>query len=332
MVTIKDVANKAGVSVATVSRVLNNQPTVSPELRSRVLEAVEELGYRRDRVARSLRVKRSQIIGLIISDIRNAFFTAVARGVEDVAYQHGYSLVLCNTDEDPAKERLYVDTILAQRVAGAILSPVAEVGNYCSVLLERGIPVVSMDRRMLDLDVDTVVVTNFEGAYQAVSHLVRQGHRRIGFIGGILQATTGRERFEAYKQALTDHGIDLEDDLMTIGDSMQESGYRLASRLLGMEEPPTAIFAANNRMTLGGLDAIQERGLHIPQDVALVGFDDMPWAELLDPPLTVVAQPTYDLGQIAADMLIARISDPDRPVQEITLDTTLVVRQSCGGR
>ncbi len=332
MVTIKDVAHRAGVSVATVSRVLNNQPTVSPELRSRVLETVEKLGYRRDRVARSLRVKSSQIIGLIIPDIRNPFFTAVARGVEDIAYRHGYSLVLCNTDEDPTRERLYIDIMLAERVAGTIVAPVAEMGNYCRVLLDGGIPVVTMDRRMLDLDVDTVIVTNFSGAYEAVCHLIQEGHHRIGCIGGILEATTGRERYEAYKKALDDHGIGLDEDLMTVGDSRQDSGYRLALQLLGLKEPPTALFTVNNRMTLGALAAIQERGLRIPQDIAVVGFDDMPWAALLDPPLTVVAQPTYDLGQIAAEMLIARVSDPDRPVQEITLATTLVVRRSCGGR
>ena len=332
MITIKDVASRAGVSAATVSRVLNNQPNVTPQLRTRVLEAIEQLNYQRNRVAQSLRVKSRQILGLIIPDIRNSFFTAVARGVEDVAYEHGYSLVLCNTDEDPARERLYLDIMLAERVAGTIVAPVAEVDNHCHVLLDDGIPVVAMDRRMRDLDVDTVVVTNFAGAYQAVSHLIQEGHRRIGFIGGILQATTGRERYEAYKKALDDHGISLEEDLMTVGDSRQDSGYRLALQLLGLKEPPTALFAANNRMVLGALIAIQERGLRIPQNIAVVGFDDMPWAALLNPPLTVVAQPTYELGQMATEMLIARIAAPNRPIQNITLNTTLIVRKSSSVR
>jgi DNA-binding LacI/PurR family transcriptional regulator len=327
---MKEVAKLAGVSVATVSRVLNNKPSVSSELRSKVLEAVGELNYQRNRVARSLRVKTSQIIGLIISDIQNPFFTSIVRGVEDLAYEHSYTLLLCNSDEDPDKERLYIDTMLAERVAGVIISPVAEVDNYSSVLLEAGVPIVAMDRRMRDLDVDTVLVNNVEGAYQAVSHLIELGHRRIGFIGGPLQTTTGRERHEGYKKALTEHGISLEQSLLKIGDFKQDSGYQIVCELLEMDDSPVAVFTANNLMTLGALNAIHEKGLSIPQDMAIVGFDDMPWAPSLDPPLTAVAQPTYELGQTAADLLLRRVADPKRPVEQICLETTLVIRESSG--
>jgi len=330
MTTMKDVAKLAGVSVATVSRVLNNKPNVSPELRSKVLEAVEELNYRRDRVARSLRAKTSLIIGLIISDIRNPFFTSVVRGVEDVAYDHGYTLLLCNSDEDPAKERLYIDIMLAERVAGVIISPVAEVDNYSSVLLHAGVPVVAMDRRMRDLEVDTVVVNNVEGVYQAVCYLIEQGHRRIGFIGGPTRTTTGRERQEGYQKALAEHGLGLEQVLVKIGDFKQDSGYQMACQLLEMDDPPTAIFTANNLMTLGALNAIHEKKLSIPQEVAIVGFDDMSWAQSLAPPLTAVAQPTYELGRTAADLLLRRIGDPNRPTEQICLEANLVVRESSG--
>jgi DNA-binding LacI/PurR family transcriptional regulator len=327
---MKDVAKLAGVSVATVSRVLNNKPNVSPELRSKVLEAVEELNYRRDRVARSLRAKTSLIIGLIISDIRNPFFTSVVRGVEDVAYDHGYTLLLCNSDEDPAKERLYIDIMLAERVAGVIISPVAEVDNYSSVLLHAGVPVVAMDRRMRDLEVDTVVVNNVEGVYQAIGYLIEQGHRRIGFIGGPMRTTTGRERQEGYQKALAEHGLELDQALIKIGDFKQDSGYQMACQLLEMDDPPTAIFTANNLMTLGALNAIHEKKLSIPQEVAIVGFDDMSWAQSLAPPLTAVAQPTYELGRTAADLLLRRIGDPNRPTEQICLEANLVVRESSG--
>jgi LacI family transcriptional regulator len=330
MATMKEVAKLAGVSVATVSRVLNNKPNVSPELRSKVLEAVQELNYQRNRVARSLRVRTSQIIGLIISDIQNPFFTSVVRGVEDVAYDHGYTLLLCNSDEDPAKERLYIDTMLAERVAGVIVSPVAEVDNYSSVPLRAGVPIVAMDRRMRDLDVDTVVVNNVEGAYRAVSHLIELGNHRIGFIGGPSQTTTGKERQEGYKRALAEHGIKLDQGLIRIGDFKQDSGYQRACELLEMDDPPMAIFAANNLMTLGALNAIHEKGLNIPRDIAIVGFDDMAWAPSLNPPLTAVAQPTYELGCTAADLLLQRIADKGREIVEMKLEPILIIRDSCG--
>lgn len=330
MATMKEVAKLAGVSVATVSRVLNDKPNVSPELRSRVLQAVEKLNYQRNRVARSLRAKTSLIIGLIISDIQNPFFTSVVRGVEDVAYDHGYTLLLCNSDEDPTKERLYIDIMLAEKVAGVIISPVAEVDNYSSVLLQAGVPVVAMDRRMRDLEVDTVVVNNVEGVYQAVGHLIEQGHRRIGFIGGPTRTTTGRERQEGYQKALAEHGLGSEQGLVKIGDFKQDSGYQRACELLEMDDPPTAIFTANNLMTLGALNAIHEKGLNIPRDMAIVGFDDMPWAPSLDPPLTAVAQPTHELGCTAANLLLQRIADKDREIVEMKLEPTLIIRDSCG--
>jgi DNA-binding LacI/PurR family transcriptional regulator len=190
----------------------------------------------------------------------------------------------------------------------------------------------AMDRRLRRLEVDTVIVDNVQGAYEAVSHLVRLGHRRIGLISGPVHITTGRERQEGYRKALTEHGIESDQGLIKIGDFKQDSGYQRACELLEMDDPPTAIFTANNLMTLGALNAIHEKGLSIPQDVAIVGFDDMPWAPSLNPPLTAVAQPTYELGRVAAEMLLARIADRDHPIREIRLETALVVRESCGSK
>src|SRR5262245_24185235 len=202
---IKDVARRAGVSSATVSRVLSNKPHVSDQVRQRILAAMDELDYHPSRLARSLRAQRSRIIGLIISDIQNPFFNTLARAVEDVAYAHQYAVFLCNTDEDIEKEKLYIDLMQAERVAGVMISPTHERDNACRKLLSAGVPVVVIDRRIADLDVDTVAVDNVGGAFALVSHLVGDGHSRIGAVLGTAAATTGRERYEGYVQALLAH-------------------------------------------------------------------------------------------------------------------------------
>lgn len=330
MVTIKDVAKRAGVSTATVSRVLNDDPRVTPANRQSVLEAVSALNYRRDRIARNLRVRRSQIIGLIISDIQNPFFTSVVRGVEDLAYENDFTVLLCNSDEDARKECLYLDIMISERAAGVIVSPAVETGNHSKAVMQAGIPVVAVDRRMQDLEVDTVVVDNSQGAYQVVRHLLEMGHRRIGFIGGPTQVTTAQERKDGYLRALGEQGIAPDPTLIKTSDYKLLGGYQATCQVLDLAEPPTAIFAANNLTTLGALNCIHENGLRIPQDIAIVGFDDMPWATSLNPPLTAVAQPTYELGRMAADLLLQRIKDPTREVVEVKLGSRLIIRESCG--
>lgn len=330
MVTIRDVAKHAGVSTATVSRVLNDEPRVTPAYRQAVLDAVAELGYRRDRIARSLRARQSQILGLIISDIQNPFFTSVLRGVEDIAYERDYTVLLCNSDENPLKERLYLDIMISERVAGVIVTPARETNNYSQVVVKAGIPVVAVDRRMLDLKVDTVVVDSTEGAYRAVEHLLRLGHRRIAFIGGPPEVMTAQERKEGYLAALRQFGIPPDPALIRTTDYKLEGGYRATSEVLELDHPPTAIFAANNLTTLGALNCIHEKDLRIPGDVAIVGFDDMPWSTSLNPPLTAVAQPAYELGRTAASLLLQRIKQPDREVVEVKLSSRLIVRKSCG--
>jgi len=328
--TGKDVAQLAGVSVATVSRALNNLPDVSDDTRAKVLWAAEQLGYRPSRVARRLRVQVSQILGLIVSDVANPFFPSVVRGIEDVAHAHGYTLLLCNSDEDPAKESLYADVLLAEKVAGVITVPTREDSLAYKSLSSHGIPIVVMDRRLRVLDVDTVLVENRKGAYAGVQHLIQLGHRRIGLISGPMEITTGRERHEGCANALSDYGIPLDNSLVRIGDFKQQSGYRQAYELLDVSPAPTAIFVANNLMALGALSAIREKGLVIPRDVAFISFDDMACARVLDPPLTVVAQPTYELGHSAAELLLERIADRTRPTVHLELQTRLIVRESCG--
>jgi DNA-binding LacI/PurR family transcriptional regulator len=328
-VGIKNVAQAAGVSNATVSRVLANKPYVREEVRQRVLAVVKELGYQPSRVARSLRFQRSRLIGLIISDIQNPFFTSLVRAVEDVAHEHQYTVVLCNSDEDIEKEKLYIDLMQAEMVAGVLITSTSEVDSPCKKLIEMGIPVVAVDRRMVDLEVDTVVTDNVESTFALVSHLIADGHPRIGGIFATSTTTTGRERQEGYFQALQAHGLPVDPCLVRMGLPKEETGYFLAGELLDLPDPPTALFTANNLLTTGAIRAINERGLRIPGQIALGAFDEMSWMSLIKPSLTVVAQPTYELGQTAANLLLQRIKDKSRPRQEVVLRSELFVRQSC---
>ncbi len=326
--TSEDVAKKAGVSIATVSRVFNESPHVSPAVRRKVLRAAKALNYQPNRTAQRLRAKRSTVIGLVISDIQNPFFTSVVRGIEDVAYKHGYSVVLCNTDEDPNKERLYINVMRAEAVAGVILASTSETNPLAADLFDHDIPVVAIDRRIKDKRVDSVLAANTQGAFEAVSHLIALGHRRIGFVGLQLTRSTGKERYDGYVRALREHGLSVSRQLVRIADAKQQGGYKRTHDLMTERPAITALFVANNLMTLGALDAIHERGMKIPDDISVVGFDDMACATLLEPPLTTVAQPTYELGQRAAELLLERLKQPQKPAVQIELKTSLIVRGS----
>ncbi|MEZ4656256.1 MAG: LacI family DNA-binding transcriptional regulator [Caldilineaceae bacterium] len=325
---IEDVARQAGVSIATVSRVLANKPHVSAKTRQQVLDAVDALGYRPSRAARSLRSKQTKTLGLIISDIQNPFFIAIVRAVEDVAYQYDYTVVLCNSDEDPAKEALYVELMVAENMAGVIISPTAKAGVACRQLFEAAIPVVAVDRKLTGLPVDSVIVDNAAASYQVITHLIEAGHTRIGAILGTPDVSTGSERQQGYLNALTEHGLPVVAELLRCGVPKTETGYQLTNELLALPDPPTALFTGNNLLTVGALRAIHERGLRMPDDVALVAFDEMEWMFVMNPPLTVVAQPTYAMGQKAAELLLARIQDSARPIEEITMMATVDYRGS----
>jgi DNA-binding LacI/PurR family transcriptional regulator len=330
MATVKDVARRANVSTATVSRIINNQDTVSPEIRERVLTAIQELDYRPSRVARRLRTNSTFVIGLVISDIQNSFYTSLTRGVEDVASANGYSLLLCNTDEDPHRERKYLEVMHEENVAGIILASATE-NEHEVKLINAGIPVVALDRVITDVAVDTVLVDNTAGARQAVEHLMARGHRRIGAILGERPITSSIERLAGYEEALRNSGLPVDPDLIRRADLRQvDDSTRCAAELLNLPERPSALFTGNSLITLGALRAINAAGLRIPRDVALVAFDDIPWGEWLDPPLTAIRQPTYRLGQTAAEMLLARIAEPGRPVAQVRLPAELIVRASSG--
>ncbi|MGA3217239.1 MAG: LacI family DNA-binding transcriptional regulator [Acidimicrobiales bacterium] len=332
MTTIVDVAQAAGVSTATVSRVLNNHPQVDAELAAAVRQAVKDLGYRPSRVARSLRTRRNRVWALIVSDVRTGpFFGALVRGVEDVAYAAGYSLFLCNADEDHAKEASYIELAVAENVAGLILTP-SGASTDLSPLLNFGIPVVLADRTLPTQQVDSVLVDNVAGARQAVEHLVGGGYERIACITGPLTTTTGYERHVGYRKALEETGVSVEDRLVRVADFREDGGRIAMQELLTESRRPDAVFVTNHLMAIGALQAIAEAKLLIPRDIAVVSFDDMPWASLLQPSLTAVAQPAYDLGIEGARLLLSRLDGYKGAARTVMLSTTLQVRESSSAK
>lgn len=334
MPTLKDVAREADVSVSTASRVFNGSDKVLPATRERVREAANKLGYQLSRVARRLRVQdgTANLIGLVIPDIQNPFFADITRGVEDVARDRDYALILSNSDEDPKKQRLAIDVLMTEDVDGVIVPPVRPQDPEVNRLVENDIPVVCVDRRLRNTPVDTVLSDNRKGARIAVSHLLEQGHERIGFVGGIPDISTSTERRDGYEQALQDHDLCVDPQLIKEGDSRQERGQYLTQQLLDLDHPPTALFTGNNLTTLGALSALNTRGLRVPEDVALVGYDDVPWAMALNPPPTVVDQPAYEIGNQAAEILFERLNEPTRDPTVDTLQPELIIRESCGAK
>ncbi|MEM0961400.1 MAG: LacI family DNA-binding transcriptional regulator [Bacteroidota bacterium] len=331
MATLKDVAERAHVSFSTVSRAINHPDKVKASTRQRVEAAIRDLGFTPHRAARRLRGQavHAQIFGLLIPDIENPFYSGIVRGVEERAFAEGYAVILSNTNEDAGRERFYLEVLRQEAAAGAILPPFREGAESELSAEALGFPVVYFDRRPTHPDADTVVVDNEQGAFEAVDHLVRLGHRQIGLIAASLDLSTSRERADGWRRALTVHGLDADDALVRTGEPRPEAGYLLALGLL-RDDQPTALFVGNNVLTMGVLDAVQELGLRIPEDLALVTFDDPPWTRLVAPPLTAVRQPTFDIGRQAADLLMARIAEPDRQPETVTLQTELVVRSSCG--
>ena len=333
MATIHDVARKAGVSSATVSHVINNSRFVAAETRQRVMEAIEALRYRRDGVARSLRRAKTSTIGVIIADISNPFFADLVRGIEDRIYGHeeGFNLILCNTDEDAAKERLYLDVLQERRIEGLIMVPTGENAAYIQDMTRSGLPIVFADRFVEGLEGDWVVVDSEDGAYALTSHLLANGHRRIAVLRAMLTASTLEKRIDGYRRALGEAGIPFDPSLVITCRHSIEDAHQAGLRILDSKDRPSAVFCTNNYMTLGMVQAITDRGLRCPQDIAVVGFDDFAWAASFSPRLTALAQPAYALGQEAADILMKRIGQGAlaAPVHKM-LKGHLIVRESGG--
>jgi LacI family transcriptional regulator/LacI family repressor for deo operon, udp, cdd, tsx, nupC, and nupG len=331
MASMNDVAKKANVSVATVSRVLNNSTSVNDSTRSKILKAIKELNYQPNRVAKRLRSKSvsSNLIGVLIPDIQNPFYVDVLRGIEDVASTKNYALIMCNFGQDKEREKMYLEILQSESIDGLIAAPASEDDPQLKKMLSNGMPVVCVDRGLKDVDVDVVLVNNVDGAYKAVDYLAKAGYRRIAYIAGMPTIPSSRLRERGYREALEDNGLTFDPDLVRYGDSKHESGVKLCNELLGLPYPPDAIFTGNNLITLGALETIHQRKLKIPEQIAIVGFDDMYWSSSLNPPLTAVKQPAYEIGKRAAELLIQRIDEPTRQSIQMIMNAELKIRSSC---
>jgi len=332
MATMKDVARLAGVSIATVSATVNRSAFVSAELRRRVTEAIHELGYAPDGVARSLKRGRTQLIGLIVADITNAFFTELVHVIEAAIQDAGYSVLLCDTDESFEKERDYLRILRTHRVDGVILAPTGQPGDYGSFFqsLEERLPLVLVDRVLAELNADAVTVDNVAAAFDATAHLLDLGHRDVATVTGPLHLTSAQDRLRGFRTALEQRGLPLREDFVRSGNFREDEAMASALELLKRPDRPSAIFVANNHMMIGVMRAIAQLGLSCPKDVSIVGIDDFPWANAFTPRLTLVRQPVEEIGKAAVQLLLdRRKDDADRPPIHRVLKPTLVVRDSC---
>ncbi len=298
-----DVARLAGVSIATVSSVINGKSGVSPKLTAQVNQAMATLDYHPDLVARSLKVGRTNVIGMVVPDVTNQFYTEAMRGVEDEARAHGYLLILGNSNEDPDHEQHLLSMLFSQRVDGVLLASSGSTAAY-DRLTRRRFPIVFLDRVPHGCTERAVTVDNISAAYNATKHLVSLGHQRIAIIAGKLPLSTGSDRVEGYRKAMQEANLPILEDFFQRGDFSLESGHQCGLNLMKLPVPPTAIFSSNNKMTLGLMRSLAELSIPCPEQVSVISFDDFEWAANFSPRLTTVAQPTYEIGRQAMQMLL----------------------------
>lgn len=327
--TIRQVAQLANVSPATVSRVINGSTSVSEAHRQRVLDAVAQVDYRPNRLARNLRLRQAETIGVIVPDIENPHFSEAVRRIEDAVFRAGYRLLLCNSDETLEKQRAYAQALSDERVRGVIVAAADGSGEGLDLLFDLDIPVLAFDRVVRDQQIDAVVCDNAEMTRIATNHLVKVGHTRIAYVGGRPDVDTGVERLAGYEETMAAAGLE---SLAVSAGFRSEIAELETTRLLGRTDPPEAVVVANNLMTIGVLSAIRKAGLRIPGDVAIAAVDDPPWARFIDPPLTVVAQPVARMADMAAQLLLDRIDGNRTKPREVVLPLELIVRESCGAR
>lgn len=325
--TIHDVAARAGVSSATVSRFLNGGRV---RRAGAIRLAIEELRFHPNALARSLKSGATRAIGVVVPDITNPFFAAIVKGIESVTRDDDYDLLLCNTDESVDREHRIVATLMAKKVDGLLMAPATEHAEPPSYLVSTGVPIVFIDRRLAGGDFDSVLVDNEGGAALAARHLMSLGHERIAMVSGPLETTPGRERYDGFVEALRAAGLQLRTESIALSDFREDGGYQSTLRLLGAQPAPTAIFVANNLMSMGALRAIHDLGLRIPDDISFLGFDDLDLGELLDPPLTVIDRPMEEQGVLAMRLLLNRMERRDMgPARTVRLETKLTIRASC---
>lgn len=332
-VTIKEVAKRARVSIPTAARVAGNYGKVSEWTRVKVLAAIKELGYQPNIIARSLVTRTTCSVGLVVTDITNPFFAQITRGVENVTWPRGYTLIVANTDEDTEREEAILTSMRERQVDGLIVVPASSRKNpHFDLLKKESTPIVLIDRSIRGFKADMVMVENKKNSYEAVSHLIRIGHKNIAILLDNLKISTNNERLNGYRSALNDNNIRINESYILVCQYTSQSAYETAKNILDLSPRPTALFTTNNFMTIGALQAIKETGLIIPDDIALIGFDELEWGNLIYPSISVVAQPIKEIGELAASCLLNRIDGDESKYQKYRLNATLIIRESSGNK
>ncbi len=328
--TMVAVAEAAKVSIFTVSAVLNGTSVVSDELRERVEAAIKATGYKRNAVARSLKTGRTQTVGVVIGDITNPFYTDVVAAVQQVLYRAGYGVMLCCNDRNVTLQQDHIAVLRDRQVDGLIISPTGDDEQLRLALDQTHLPVVLIDRIIEGLNADAVIIDNRSAVQGAMRYLISLGHRRIGFVSGMFESFTGRERLAGYYEALEESGIVREAELVQLGNFRIDEAYNATLRLMNAANPPTAIFSSNNQMVIGVMKALSHLKLSCPEDVSVAGLDDFPWADAFSPQLTTVAQPVRAIGEQAAHLLLERLDGRAKgKSRKVVLSGELKIRESC---
>jgi LacI family transcriptional regulator len=325
--TIRDVAQLAGVSVATVSRVINKMGGVRPDTERRIENAMEELQYIPNVLARSVASQKTKLIGMIVPDIENPFFAAVYSGADKVVREYGYTTLLGGSNDTLEREEGLLQTMMEHQASGILLTAAFSRTKWIDRIGSR-VPICLVDRDIDGIDCDRVLIDNRRGAYDATKLFIQKGHQKLAIITGPLESTPGKERFKGFKKCLEDYGIKINPDYIQIGDFREGSGYQLGKQLLELSDPPTAILSCNNLMTIGLLEKIRTSSFKLGVDLGLIGFDDLPIATLMHPNLTVVSRPMNEMGECAANMLIQRIQNPAHSKRTVIMSPHLIVRGS----
>lgn len=330
-VTIRDVAELAGVSITTVSHVINGTRFVSDELSQRVLRAMDRLGYKPNLLARGLRSGQTKTIGLVVPDMSNLFFAEASRAIEDIAFHNRYSLIICNSDDNPEKQKSYFDVLVTKQVDGIIFISTSGSDDFYERVLSLKIPIVFADREIPEVNVDTVMIDNEYGGYSATQYLIGLGHRRIACITGPSALTPSAGRVAGYRHAMEEAGLAVQPEWIVNGDFRFQSGEAAMQQLLDLDPQPEAVFVSNDMMAFGAIRAARSRGLQLPRDISIVGFDDITLAQASSPALTTVSQPIQEMAEKITELLFLHIQEKPHGAERarIVLKPMLVIRDSC---
>lgn len=330
--SIKDIALKAKVSISTVSRIINNSKYVAPELVERVNSVIKETGYTPDPIARSMVTKKTKLIGIIIPDISQRFYSTLLSGIEEITSTYDYNILICNINENLEKEHKYLNILKAMRADGIIIMHEKFSPKVETFLRTVNVPIVLSSVKSQNLNALSVNIDDCRASYDAVEYLIKLGHKKIAMIGGdMTDITTGKNRFAGYRQALQDHGIEYSKAYFKIGNFKIDGGYRAMEEILKAESRPTAVFVVSDEMAIGAVDCITDKGLRVPGDISVVGFDDIDLASVIKPRLTTVHQPIREIGRMSAELLINQLENKSINVKEVVINHSLILRDSCSG-